>query len=139
MCCVGGSALLVWRIYAMVILRTIGYAQHMPVAIGLAASSSICWICWSLLSYDKNENSLLFRVIPNGGSRKCRRSMFYFQIWFIISAMMEIFDFPPFFRVFDAHSLWHACTVPLGFYWYQFIEDDKEYCESHSNRKQKEV
>jgi hypothetical protein len=42
----------------------------------------------------------------------------------MLAALMEIFDFPPFFGLFDAHSLWHACTVPLGFFWYQFLRVD---------------
>jgi len=29
--------------------------------------------------------------------------------------MMEIFDFPPWASLLDAHATWHACTVPLGF------------------------
>ena len=35
------------------------------------------------------------------------------------AGLLELFDFPPVFnRIFDAHSLWHASTVPLGFLWY---------------------
>ncbi|VDO12587.1 unnamed protein product [Rodentolepis nana] len=29
-----------------------------------------------------------------------------------IAAVLEIFDFPAIFYLFDAHSLWHAATVP---------------------------
>ncbi|ORX88893.1 Per1-like protein [Basidiobolus meristosporus CBS 931.73] len=43
----------------------------------------------------------------------------------VTSAMMlELFDFPPLFMVLDAHSLWHAATIPIIFYWYTFLIED---------------
>jgi hypothetical protein len=37
--------------------------------------------------------------------------------WFTVSTVLvtflEIADFPPIFWIFDAHSLWHAATIPL--------------------------
>lgn len=53
-----------------------------------------------------------------------QRICFWVQVIFSIAGMMEIFDFPPLFGIFDAHSLWHACTVPLGFAWYSFWASD---------------
>ena len=32
---------------------------------------------------------------------------------------LELGDFPPLFWILDAHSLWHAGTVPLGYLWYR--------------------
>jgi hypothetical protein len=50
------------------------------------------------------------------------------QVWFSLAAMLEIFDFPPIMGIFDAHSLWHAATIPLGFLWYRFwCRDRAEY------------
>jgi hypothetical protein len=50
---------------------------------------------------------------------------------------MEIFDFSPIFYHFDAHSLWHFSTVPLGFLWYRFwqIELSAEKVSSEENRE----
>jgi hypothetical protein len=36
----------------------------------------------------------------------------------------ELFDFPPWWRVIDAHSLWHLSTAPLALMWYDFILRD---------------
>jgi hypothetical protein len=30
------------------------------------------------------------------------------------SAVFEVFDFSPVFWIFDAHSLWHFGTIPVG-------------------------
>lgn len=41
--------------------------------------------------------------------------------------LLEIFDFPPLLGVLDAHSLWHAATVPLTLIWWGFIADDARF------------
>ncbi|KAJ7042026.1 Per1-like protein [Mycena alexandri] len=40
------------------------------------------------------------------------------------ATMLELFDFPPFFRVIDAHSLWHLSTAPIAVLWYDFLVQD---------------
>lgn len=37
---------------------------------------------------------------------------------------LELLDFPPFFFVFDAHSLWHLVTVPIAKFYVHFICQD---------------
>lgn len=38
----------------------------------------------------------------------------WFNILTVFVTLLELADFPPIFWVFDAHSLWHASTVPLA-------------------------
>lgn len=35
------------------------------------------------------------------------------------SLTLELMDFPPIWYTFDAHSLWHLCTVPLTVLFYR--------------------
>ena len=37
---------------------------------------------------------------------------------------LELFDFQPLGRILDAHSLWHAATVPIAIIWYNFLLED---------------
>jgi hypothetical protein len=37
---------------------------------------------------------------------------------------LELFDFPPWGRVLDAHALWHLATAPLAVLWYDFLLTD---------------
>ncbi|KAH8798493.1 Per1-like protein [Flagelloscypha sp. PMI_526] len=37
---------------------------------------------------------------------------------------LELFDFAPWARTIDAHSLWHLATAPIASYWYGFIVQD---------------
>lgn len=36
----------------------------------------------------------------------------------------ELFDFAPWFRTFDAHSLWHLATVGIVPLWWTFLTKD---------------
>ena len=37
---------------------------------------------------------------------------------------LELFDFPPWARIIDAHSLWHLSTAPLALKWYDYLVED---------------
>ncbi|CAK5264007.1 unnamed protein product, partial [Mycena citricolor] len=37
---------------------------------------------------------------------------------------LELFDFAPFLRIIDAHSLWHLATAPIAVFWYEFLLQD---------------
>ncbi|KAF8071675.1 Per1-like protein [Lyophyllum atratum] len=37
---------------------------------------------------------------------------------------LELFDFPPWGRIIDAHALWHLSTAPIALFWYDFLVDD---------------
>eukprot|EP00904_Undaria_pinnatifida_P000889 jgi/Undpi1/10800/HiC_scaffold_3.g01329.m1 len=42
--------------------------------------------------------------------------------------LLEVGDFPPvFYRLVDAHAIWHMVTVPLMFMWYRFIIEDARH------------
>ncbi|KAJ1961466.1 hypothetical protein GGI12_003233 [Dipsacomyces acuminosporus] len=40
---------------------------------------------------------------------------------------LEAFDFPPFLDAFDAHSLWHAATIPIIGHWYDYLVKDARW------------
>lgn len=40
--------------------------------------------------------------------------------------MFELFDFPPFFDLIDAHALWHLATIVPAYYWYPYMNRDVE-------------
>jgi len=51
----------------------------------------------------------------------------WFTVLTVSVTLLEIADFPPIFWIFDAHSLWHASTVPLVQLLYRFIIMDCHY------------
>ena len=48
---------------------------------------------------------------------------------------LELFDFPPWKRLIDAHALWHLTTVPIVGLWYSFYLQDAEYLAAVSDRR----
>jgi len=51
-----------------------------------------------------------------------------FAIVFIMVFMgLELGDFSPLWHIFDAHSLWHAVTIPWAFMWNSFVIEDSNY------------
>ncbi|KAG2227215.1 hypothetical protein INT45_008459 [Circinella minor] len=91
---------------------TFDYGYNMMASVIVGSMLLLLWVGWAILQYIKPEN-------------KHRRSYAYLVILSVAgtSAAMalELFDFPPFLRVFDAHSLWHFSTIPLMVLWYRFV------------------
>jgi hypothetical protein len=106
----GLTFFLLYRLYRMIIGQDVSFDEHMQTCMIIVVISTVCWILWALLPFLSVQK---FPGIQHGVG-------LLVQIWFVSSAMLEVFDFPPFWGTFDAHSLWHAATVPLGFLWYYF-------------------
>lgn len=98
-----------WQIYTEF---SINFTYHMEICIVISVLHATTWIVWIVMNMKSIHDDRIWLCILN-------------QVWFIGSAMLEIFDFPPFFGIFDAHSLWHLATIPLGFMWYRFWNIDK--------------
>lgn len=43
-----------------------------------------------------------------------------------VATALELFDFPPWARTIDAHSLWHLATAPISYFWYDFLVQDAQ-------------
>lgn len=89
------------------------FGDHMQLSIGLSIGHAVVWLLFVLISSSPNKSYCVF----------C-------QVWFGAASLLELFDFPPYFGYFDAHALWHAATIPLGFFWFRFWLMDCEYVNS---------
>lgn len=103
-------ALYVFQVYRMY-LGEVTFGAHMAVCITISVANVLTWILWLIMT-------------PNNGNY--RYLCLLTQVWFSVAAMLEIFDFPAIWGLFDAHSLWHAATIPLGFIWWSFWRLDCE-------------
>ncbi|KAK0547140.1 hypothetical protein OC845_004244 [Tilletia horrida] len=65
---------------------------------------------------------------PPSSSLEARRQLRKILIFILLAMSFEIFDFPPFFRAIDAHSLWHAATIPIIRIWYDWLIRDAREC-----------
>ncbi|KAK6135294.1 hypothetical protein DH2020_030936 [Rehmannia glutinosa] len=76
-----------------------------------------------------------------GGLGRCYSSPSRWKVWVVVlealAMLLEIYDFPPYWGLVDAHALWHATTIPLTYLWWSFIRDDSEFRTSILIKKTK--
>ena len=135
--------------------QSITFGLHMQTCMIIIAVTTALWLFWAISgllysnyyiannnnkkklnnsdnnNYNNNNNN-------NANKGNLNRTTVYWyclllQLWLVLSSMLEVFDFPPYLYLFDAHSLWHLATVPLGFMWYHFwsIFDGTNNCNEH--------
>lgn len=132
--CVGA-----WILHVLYLLshRRLDYTYNMIACITLGVVHNILWLVYAHAPGFINDVRLaLLRVSGDAPghaaplalpTQACRRLELLIVLMFIAPAL-ELFDFPPLFRLLDAHALWHAVTVPLTLWWYQWLADDAHEC-----------
>ena len=95
----------------------VSFDSHMWLSIGLVVLTTLLWVGWVL-------HTLLF--VSNRREGRAKYLCLLCQGWLCVASALELFDFPPIYGICDAHALWHAATVPLGFLWYRFWALDCE-------------
>ena len=88
------------------------YGYNMAVNVGVGLVNSFCWLFW---------------CYKHWGKRKYVWNAVISVIMLDLSVLLELLDFVPLFWTLDAHALWHLSTVPIHYFWYQFVTDDCEY------------
>ena len=94
----------------------VSFDQHMSLSITIAVCNVVIWLSWLLFSSEGK------------GKGNYRYLCLICQLWFSLAALLELFDFPAIWGLYDAHSLWHAATIPLGFLWAYFWKLDRDMC-----------
>ncbi|KAF9080716.1 hypothetical protein BGX23_001763 [Mortierella sp. AD031] len=118
---VNAQSQLVWGTVCLVpLLLHIGYLTFVRFDYGynMAATATVgvihnlWWICWSIMNWRERPYAWEPTI----------------SAMLITSAMcLEILDFAPLWGILDAHSLWHAATIPLVPIWYRFLLRDTEW------------
>eukprot|EP01126_Amoeba_proteus_P061716 TRINITY_DN8311_c0_g1_i2.p1 TRINITY_DN8311_c0_g1~~TRINITY_DN8311_c0_g1_i2.p1 ORF type:complete len:209 (-),score=13.29 TRINITY_DN8311_c0_g1_i2:194-820(-) len=105
---------LIWCIQHWYYMLSVNYDYDYNMTVGVTNGiyQSIAWILWYLVN----------RAEPARKHYTHKILYVYGFLW--IAALMELFDFPPFWDVLDPHSLWHLGTIPLGYLLWKFLVDD---------------
>lgn len=96
------------------------YGWNMKVCVVMAVAQLLTWSIWAGVSGHPSRWKLWTVVF--GGA---------------LAMLLELYDFPPYKGYADAHSLWHASTIPLTYLWWSFIKDDAEFRTSTLIKKAK--
>ncbi|KAG0042226.1 hypothetical protein BGZ83_000747 [Gryganskiella cystojenkinii] len=110
-----------WGLVCLIpLLLHIGYLGliHFDYGYNMAATASVgllhnlVWIGWCIKHW--NERPYSWEPVAS-----C--------ILITAAMCLEILDFAPLWGILDAHSLWHAATIPLVPIWYRFLLKDTEW------------
>jgi hypothetical protein len=93
---------------------------NMKVCIAMGAVQLLAWAIWAGVTHHPSRFKLW--VVVFGGA---------------LAMLLEVYDFPPYKGYADAHSMWHASTIPLTYLWWSFIKDDAEFRTSTVVKKAK--
>lgn len=124
---VRGFSAIVWSLFCGVLyiahvsylsnMSRFDYGYNMTACIIIGSLQTNLWLTWSILQYTRWGNA----------DRKPFAWMAGLSVVLVTLAMcLEVFDFPPILEVLDAHSLWHAATIPLAPLFYRFLLRDTE-------------
>jgi len=92
----------------------------MIVCVVMAVAQLTIWAVWAGVSRHPSRWKL-WLVVFSGG----------------LAMLLEIYDFPPYEGLLDAHAIWHATTIPLTYIWWSFIRDDAEFRTARFLKKAK--
>ncbi|XP_025093997.1 post-GPI attachment to proteins factor 3-like isoform X2 [Pomacea canaliculata] len=84
------------------------YGYNMMFNITIGFFNILGWIAWSIKN---RKHRYVWQCVATVIAINCL-------------LLLELLDFPPLLWTFDAHSLWHAGTAPLGLLWWRFIIND---------------
>ncbi|XP_009590513.1 uncharacterized protein [Nicotiana tomentosiformis] len=94
------------------------YGWNIKVCVIMGVAQLLIWAIWAGISHHPSKWKI-WTVVVGGG----------------FAMLLEIYDFPPYAGLIDAHSLWHAITVPLTYIWWSFIQDDAKYQTINPSKK----
>ena len=104
------------------VLPRFDYTYNMVFNLGVGMTHNLLWLLYSLPA----SISFIHRFPgrPRSYRPHCATKAAAFVLLTIAATALELFDFPPWLRVIDAHSLWHLITAPIAAFWYQFLLED---------------
>ncbi|CEF63489.1 Post-GPI attachment to proteins factor 3 [Strongyloides ratti] len=97
------------HLYKLVYLRNYGY--NMKVCLTVSALTITLYIYWIIKSLNTKSYAIL----------KARKYLISILLFVGIGILFEIFDFPPIYNIFDAHSIFHLFTIPIPILLSRFI------------------
>ncbi|KAI0823910.1 Per1-like protein [Trametes gibbosa] len=98
------------------------YSYNMVFNLTIGMAHNLLWVCYSLpsrLSFIRR-----FRDRPRSYRPTFATKPALFVLLTTAATFLEVFDFPAWGRIIDAHSLWHLATVPIAVLWYDFLVQD---------------
>lgn len=98
------------------------YTYNMVFNLTLGILHNVLWLLYSLPSWMPVLKR--FPLRPRSYRPAYAGKAAAFVLLTTLATALELFDFFPWFRIIDAHSLWHLSTAPITLFWYDFLIQD---------------
>ncbi|EGN96362.1 hypothetical protein SERLA73DRAFT_59005 [Serpula lacrymans var. lacrymans S7.3] len=98
------------------------YSYNILFNLSLGLIHNFLWLAYSLPASFSVLRRFPFR--PKSYRPKFASKAAVFVLLTTAATALELFDFPPWGRIIDAHSLWHLSTAPIVKFWYDFLIED---------------
>lgn len=114
----------------LTLLPRFDYTYNMAFNLALGLTHNALWLLYSL------PTSIIRRFPSQSKSYRPRfaNKAAVFVGLTTAATALELFDFPPWGGIIDAHALWHLATAPIALFWYDFLIEDSL---DHSWREQR--
>lgn len=119
-----GTCLLIYLAHVsyLTFLPRFDYAYNMAFNLALGLTHNALWGLYAMPA-----SLSLFRRFPSRSKNyrpKFTSKAAVFVALMTAATSLELFDFPPWARIIDAHALWHLSTAPIALGWYDFLVED---------------
>ena len=132
----------VWVLHVLYLMShwRLDYSYNMVACLMVGIVHNLLWLVYAFAPVAMHQLSIML----HGGSHlswsssnvnsspgitsKQRNRLVIIVLLTFLAPGLELFDFPPLFRMIDAHALWHCATAPLTLYWYYWLVDDAREC-----------
>ena len=114
------TVLYVLHVSYLSLLPRFDYTYNIAASLVIGFLHNILWLTYSVPSN-------LLRPFPLRSLAYLPKHAYKSSVFValtIAATTFEVFDFPPWYRVIDAHALWHLSTVPLVVFWWTFLIED---------------
>lgn len=116
------SLALLGHISYLTLLPKFDYTYNMAFNLAVGLLHNLLWLLYSMPS----SHSLVRRFASRPKSYRpafVTKAAIFVALTTAATAL-ELFDFPPWNLIIDAHALWHLVTAPIAYYWYSFLVED---------------
>jgi len=96
------------------------YTYNVIANLILGILHNLLWVYYSFPSKFINP----FPLRPLGYSPPHSYKAAFVAVLTTAATALELFDFPPWGRIIDAHALWHLATAPIVVLWWSFLIQD---------------
>lgn len=90
------------------------YGYNMQVCVFFAVTGIVLWVSWAIFGHVTMRRPYAWKIAVQ-------------NVLLLCLGALELWDFPPVWGIFDAHSLWHGLTPLCTILLYQFVREDARF------------